>query len=195
MGLEDGWSDLAQQRDKWHATTEGGVKKWEKVKNAKEKEEYEQKKAGSGVKCTFRGCTFTAKNEKGLKSHWSQKHKYVEESSDDDGDEDDDDEDDGSDGSDDDGDEETDDEEDDSDTDEDDDSDTDEDAAPPRSSSSSCSSSSSAPPTAPTTTRSISKHVCLHCQKDCTNGPGLSSHLRHSAECQAAAADQKKEVR
>ena len=95
MGLEDGWSDLAQQRDKWHAATEGGVKKWERAKNAKEKEEYAQKKAGSGVKCTFRGCSFIAKDEKGLKSHWSQKHKGVEESSDDDnGDEETDDEDD-----------------------------------------------------------------------------------------------------
>ena len=72
--------------DKWHAATERGVKKWERAKNAKEKEEYEQKKAGSGVKCTFRGCSFIAKNEKGLKSHWSQKHKGVEESSDEDDD-------------------------------------------------------------------------------------------------------------
>ena len=32
----------------------------------------------------FRGCLFIAKNEKGLKSHWSQMHKEVEESSDDD---------------------------------------------------------------------------------------------------------------
>ena len=122
----------------------------------------QQKKAGSGVKCTFRGCSFSAKNEKGLKSHWSQKHIGVEESSDDDED----------------GDEETD--------DEDEDNDTDEDAMPTRSSSSSCSSTT---PTTKTkaTTSSSSKHRCLHCQKDCTNASGLSSHLRHSPACKAAA--------
>ena len=56
LGLEHGWTKLAEQRNQWHAATDGGVKKWEKAKNAKDKEEYEQKKAGIGVKCTFRGC-------------------------------------------------------------------------------------------------------------------------------------------
>ena len=50
-------------------------------KNANEQKTYEDKKAGNGIKCTFRGCPFVAKNEKGLKSHWSQKHKYVEDTS------------------------------------------------------------------------------------------------------------------
>ena len=123
----------------------------------------QQKKAGSGVKCTFRGCSFSAKNEKGLKSHWSQKHIGVEESSDDDED----------------GDEETDDEDEDSD-------DTGEDAMPTRSSSSSCSSTT---PTTKTTatTSSSSNRRCLHCQKDCTYASGLSSRLRHSPACKAAA--------
>ena len=165
MGLEGGWSDLAQQRDKWLTASEGGEKKWERAKNAKEKEEEEQKKAGSGVKCTFTGCSFIAKNEKGLKSHWSQKHKGAEESSDDDED----------------GGEETDDE------DEDSDDNDDEDAAPPKNSSSSCSSTTPTTKTKATTSSSSSKHRCLHCQKDCTNSSGLSSHLRHSPACKAAA--------
>ena len=160
MGLEDGWSDLAQQRDKWHAATEGGVKKWERAKNAKEKEEYEQKKAGSGVKCTFRGCSFIAKNEKGLKSHWSQMHKDVEESSDDDEAED---EDDSSTG--------------------DDEAEDEDDPAPKRSSS--C---SSKPPTTTTMGSGISSsYTCKNCGKYCTNGSGLSSHLRWSKECKPAA--------
>ena len=177
MGLENEWSAVAQHRDKWHAATEGGVKKWEKEKNAKEKEEYEQKKAGIGVKCTFRGCGFIAKNEKGLKSHWSQKHKFVEESSDEDGDDEADDEDDSTDGDDEadaendstDGDDEADDENDDSTT-----------TAAPQSSSSSI----TTPP--PTKTTVSGRHICDHCGKDCTNGSGLSSHLRHSRACKAA---------
>ena len=56
------------------------MKKWEAEKNAKEQAEYEQKKAGIGVKCPH--CPFIAKNEKGLKSHFGQKHKYVEDLSD-----------------------------------------------------------------------------------------------------------------
>ena len=66
MGLEDGWSDLA------HVATERAVKKWETQKSEKDKERYEQKKAGVGVKCTFRGCTFIGENERGLKSHWGR---------------------------------------------------------------------------------------------------------------------------
>ena len=61
---------MATQRDKWHTATERGVKKWEAEKNAKEQAEYEQKKARIGVKCPH--CL--AKNEKGLKSHFGQKH-------------------------------------------------------------------------------------------------------------------------
>ena len=81
MGVDVGWVDLARQRDKWHAATQEAVKKWEAEKNANEQKTYEDKKAGNGIKCTFRGCPFVAKNEKGLKSHWSQKHKYVEDTS------------------------------------------------------------------------------------------------------------------
>ena len=51
MGLEDGWSDLAHQRDKWHSATKETVDKWEKAKNNKAEEDYKQKKAGEGVKC------------------------------------------------------------------------------------------------------------------------------------------------
>lgn len=53
----------------------------EAARNAKEQADYEQKKAGIGVKCTFHGCGFVAKNEKGLKSHWGQKHAGVEDTS------------------------------------------------------------------------------------------------------------------
>jgi len=87
MGLENEWAHLATQRDKWHSTTEEGVKKWEAEKNAKAQMEYEQKKAGIGVKCPH--CRFIAKNEKGLKSHFGQKHKYVKDLSDNSGDGDD----------------------------------------------------------------------------------------------------------
>ena len=79
-GLESTWAHLATQRDKWHAATEAGVKKWEAEKNAKEQAEYEQKKAGVGVKCPH------PKNEKGLKSRFGQKHKHVKDLSDDSGD-------------------------------------------------------------------------------------------------------------
>jgi len=72
MEMEDGWTDLAQQRDKWHAATRKAVASWERGKNAKEQADYEQRKAGIGVKCPQ--CDFVAKNEKGLKSHVGQKH-------------------------------------------------------------------------------------------------------------------------
>ena len=72
MGLEEGWSEVAQQRDKWHSATKEAGTKWEKEKNAQEQAAYEQKKAGIGVKCPH--CEFVAKNEKGLKSHVGQKH-------------------------------------------------------------------------------------------------------------------------
>ena len=74
MGLDGGWSDLAHQRDKWHSTTRAGVRKWEEEKNAKEQKEYQQKKAGVGVKCPR--CGQVLKNEKGLRSHMGQKHQY-----------------------------------------------------------------------------------------------------------------------
>ena len=72
MGLEDGWSDLAHQRDKWHSATKETVDKWEKAKNNKAEEDYKQKKAGEGVKCPH--CSHVAKNDKGLRSHVGQKH-------------------------------------------------------------------------------------------------------------------------
>ena len=173
MELEDGWSHLAQQRDKWHSTTEGAVRKWEAEKNAKEKEGYEQKKAGSGVKCSFRGCGFIAKNEKGLKSHWGQKHKFVDESSDDSDDDDDDDAAPRSSSS----------------------------SSSGRSSSSSSSTTTTATTAgspSSSSSRTIlvgssrsstsSKYICIKCGKDCSSGSGLSSHLRHQ-KCHKAAAD------
>jgi uncharacterized C2H2 Zn-finger protein len=72
MGLEDVWSEVTQQRDEWPAKTKEAVIKWEREKNVKEEADYEQKKAGVGVKCPR--CDFIAKNEKGLKSHIGQKH-------------------------------------------------------------------------------------------------------------------------
>ena len=72
MGLEEGWSEVTQQRDKWHSATKEAGTKWEKEKNTQEQAAYEQKKAGIGVKCPH--CEFVAKNEKGLKSHVGQKH-------------------------------------------------------------------------------------------------------------------------
>ena len=89
MGLEPTWAHLAGQRDKWHAATERGVKAWEAEKNAKEQADYEQKKAGIGVKCPH--CPYIAKNEKGLKLHFGHKHKFVEDLSDDSDDDDEDD--------------------------------------------------------------------------------------------------------
>ena len=59
-------------RDKWHGATREAVIRWEREKNVKEATDYEQKKAGVGVKCPH--CDFIAKNEKGLKSHLGQKH-------------------------------------------------------------------------------------------------------------------------
>ena len=91
MGLEDGWSSLAQQRDKWHLATERAISKWEGGKNAKEKEAYEQKKTGVKVKCPH--CPYLAKNEHGLKLHFGHMHKFVADLSDDSDDDDDDDDD------------------------------------------------------------------------------------------------------
>ena len=72
MGLEDGWSHLVQQRDKWHSATPGAVKKWESEKNAKEKADYEEKKSGVKVKCPY--CPYLAKNAHRLKLHFGHKH-------------------------------------------------------------------------------------------------------------------------
>lgn len=80
MRLEEGWSDLARQRNEWHARTQGAVKQWDKERNEKEEEAYHQKKAGIGLKCPR--CDFIAKNEIGLRSHLGQKHRFDEESSD-----------------------------------------------------------------------------------------------------------------
>ena len=92
MGVEDGWSTLAQQRDEWHSATEKANSKWEAERNAKEKETYEQKKTGIKVKCPH--CPYLAKNERGLKLHFGHMHKFVadlSEDSDDDEEDDDDD--------------------------------------------------------------------------------------------------------
>ena len=92
MGVEDGWSTLAQQRDKWHSATEKANSKWEAERNGKEKETYEQKKTGIKVKCPH--CPYLAKNERGLKLHFGHMHKFVadlSEDSDDDEEDDDDD--------------------------------------------------------------------------------------------------------
>jgi len=86
MGLEDGWSHLVQQRDKWHSATQGAVKKWESEKNAKEKADYEEKKSGVKVKCPH--CPYLAKNAHGLKLHFGHKHKFVADLSEDDDDDD-----------------------------------------------------------------------------------------------------------
>lgn len=88
MGLEDGWSTLTQQRDKWHSATERAISKWEGERNAKEKEAYEQKKAGPKLKCRY--CQYLAKDERGLKLHFGHMHKFVADLSDDDDDDDDD---------------------------------------------------------------------------------------------------------
>ena len=72
MGLEEGWSEVARQRDKWHSATREAGTKWENEKNAQEQAAYEQKKAGVGVQCPH--CEFVAKNERGLRSHLGQKH-------------------------------------------------------------------------------------------------------------------------
>ena len=153
MGLEDGWSDLTQQRDKWHSVTNEAVSKWEKEKNVKEEADYAQKKAGIGVKCPH--CDFIAKNEKGLKSHVGQKHPkwqfYPEDSSSEDSDDIE-----PSSGS---------------STMTTRRSRTTRPSKASSSSSSSRSSSSSGP--------SSSKYVCLHCGQDCHSGSGLASHLRH----------------
>ena len=92
MGLENGWTQVATQRDKWHARTREAVTKWESEKNRKEKEVYEEKKAGLTVACPR--CHRMFLNEKGMKGHFGQIHKGVETSSDEEGDDDDDDDDD-----------------------------------------------------------------------------------------------------
>ena len=89
MGLERGWTEVAAQRDKWHAATSAAVMKWESEKNKKEKETYEEKKAGPKVPCPRCGRMFV--NEKGMKGHFGQMHKGIETSSDDDETEDEDD--------------------------------------------------------------------------------------------------------
>ena len=160
MGLEAGWSDLTQQRDKWHSMTREAVTKGEKEKNAKEEADYVQKKAGIGVKCPH--CGVPLKNEKGLKSHIGQKHPkwnfYPEDSSSED-----------------------------SDDDEDDDEPSKSSAtttttkSKPRTSAPSSSSSSSS------TCSSSSKYVCPECLQDCSSGAGLASHRRHTGHAAASA--------
>ena len=79
MGLEKEWASVAAQRDKWHAMTREAVTKWESEKNRKEKDAYEEKKAGIGVRCERCGKLF--QNERGRRSHYGQVHEGVEETS------------------------------------------------------------------------------------------------------------------
>lgn len=160
MGLEDGWSILAQQRDKWHAATEKAISKWEAERNEKEKEAYEEKKSGAKIKCPY--CPYMAKNEKGLKLHFGHKHKFVADLSEDDS--------------------EPDEAQPRSSSSSSSSSSTTATAAGKRSSRTG--STTSKPTGSTTTTRS--NFTCSKCGKDCTTGAGLASHLRHSKNCKAA---------
>ena len=171
MELEAGWSSLACQRDKWHAATRDAVSKWEKAKNLKEQTDYEQKKAGVGVKCPR--CDFVAKNERGLKSHFGQKHKFVmeDDSSEDDSSEEDSSEDDSS-------------EEDSS----------EEDSSEEEEAKATCKSRSSSSSSSPASGSLKKEYICPNekCKQVCKSGAGLARHLRCKAACKAVADRAKK---